>query len=234
MKSPIQTSAPHCVLEAKHLGKSYSSPDGSFLKVFDDINFQILVGEKISLMGPSGSGKTTFMSILAGLDEPTRGEVLIDGKNLFALSPDERLKYRAEKIGIIFQQFHLMPFLNAIENVSLPLELKNEPTFKAQSEEALRKVGLWERRHHLPHQMSRGECQRVAVARVLATKPSLILADEPTGSLDKKNAEHVMELILGLINEIPDSSLLFVTHDPHLAQSCEKRYYIESGNLQLL
>lgn len=222
------------VLEAKRLGKSYPSPDGNSLTVFDDINFQISVGEKISLMGASGSGKTTFMSILAGLDEPSKGEVLVDGKNIFSLPPDERLKYRAEKIGIIFQQFHLMPFLNAVENVSLPLELKKDSTYKEQSEDALKKVGLWERRHHLPHQMSRGECQRVAVARVLATRPSLILADEPTGSLDKKNAEHVIELILGLINEIPDSSLLFVTHDPQLAESCEKRFFIEDGKLQLL
>lgn len=222
------------ILEARNLGKSYPSPDGLPLKVFENIDFKVQAGEKLSLMGPSGSGKTTLISILAGLDEPTQGEVYLNGNSLFAMKPEERLTYRAQKIGIIFQQFHLMPFLNALENVSLPLELNKEVQIKKQSEEALKKVGLWERRDHLPHQMSRGECQRVAVARVLASKPSLILADEPTGSLDKKNADHVMKLILGLIDEIPDSSLLFVTHDPELSLTCEKRFHIENGKLQQL
>ena len=219
------------ILQARKLAKIYPSPDGNALKVFENLNFDIGRGEKISLMGPSGSGKTSFISILSGLDAPSEGEVLLEGKDLYKLSNTERILYRSTKIGIIFQQFHLMPFLNALENVSLPLELHARRDAEALASEALKKVGLWERRHHLPHQMSRGECQRVAVARVIATKPSLILADEPTGSLDKKNAHHVMELILNLIDEIPGSSLLLVTHDPSLALSCEKQFYIEAGRL---
>lgn len=219
------------ILEARQISKSYPIPDAPPLNVFKHLDFHIREGERVSLMGPSGSGKTTLLSILAGLDSPSEGEVFIAGKNFYQLSDREQVIYRSSKIGIIFQQFHLMPFLNALENVMLPLQLKGSPEQSQRAEDALKKVGLEERLNHLPHQLSRGECQRVAVARVIASRPSLILADEPTGSLDKKNAELVLDLILRLIEEIPGSSLLLVTHDPSLAQRCERRYYIEGGLL---
>lgn len=221
------------ILVAQNIAKTYPSPEGDSLKVFENLDFALQPGQRVSLMGPSGSGKTTFMSVLAGLEAPTHGKVFIEKQDFYSLPSSERLRLRSEKVGIIFQQFHLMPFLTALENVSLPLEIRQDKEAQKKALEALDKVGLSRRAKHFPQQMSRGECQRVAIARVIASRPALILADEPTGSLDRKNAESVLSLILDLITEIEGSSLLLVTHDPALALRCEQRYRIESGHLYL-
>jgi putative ABC transport system ATP-binding protein len=198
------------------------------LRALDGITFKIHAGEWIALMGPSGSGKTTLINILGGLDTLTSGHVVVDGVDLADRSENDLVRYRAEKIGFVFQQFHLVPYLSALENVMLA-QYFHSVTDQAQASEALKRVGLGHRLTHLPSQLSGGEQQRVAIARALINQPKLILADEPTGNLDESNEE----IVIGLFRELHSAghTILMVTHDPDIAQQADRRVELVHGHL---
>jgi len=198
------------------------------LRALDRISFTIHAGEWVALMGPSGSGKTTLINILGGLDTLTSGHVVVDGVDLADLGENDLVRYRAEKIGFVFQQFHLVAYLNALENVMLA-QYFHSVTDEAQAEEALKRVGLGHRLTHLPSQLSGGEQQRVAIARALINQPKLILADEPTGNLDEANEE----IVIGLFRELHTAghTILMVTHDPDIAQQADRRIELVHGHL---
>ena len=198
------------------------------LRALDGISFNIHAGEWVALMGPSGSGKTTLINILGGLDTLTSGHVVVDGVDLANLVENDLVRYRAEKIGFVFQQFHLVPYLNALENVMLA-QYFHSVTDEAQAEDALKRVGLGHRLTHLPSQLSGGEQQRVAIARALINQPKLILADEPTGNLDEANEE----IVIGLFRELHSAghTILMVTHDPDIAQQADRRVELVHGHL---
>ena len=198
------------------------------LRALDGISFRIEAGEWVALMGPSGSGKTTLINILGGLDTLTSGHVTVDGVDLANLGENELVRYRAEKIGFVFQQFHLVPYLSALENVMLA-QYFHSVTDESQATEALKRVGLGHRLTHLPSQLSGGEQQRVAIARALINQPKLILADEPTGNLDEANEE----IVIGLFRELHSAghTILMVTHDPDIAQQADRRIEFVHGHL---
>ena len=198
------------------------------LRALNGISLHIQAGEWVALMGPSGSGKTTLINILGGLDTLTSGHVIVDGTDLAKLSESDLVRYRAEKIGFVFQQFHLVPYLSALENVMLA-QYFHSVTDEKQAEEALRRVGLGHRLTHLPSQLSGGEQQRVAIARALINQPKLILADEPTGNLDEANEE----IVIGLFRELHSAghTILMVTHDPDIAQQADRRIELVHGHL---
>jgi putative ABC transport system ATP-binding protein len=198
------------------------------LRALNGISFSIQAGEWIALMGPSGSGKTTLINILGGLDTLTSGHVVVDGLDLAKLSESDLVRYRAEKIGFVFQQFHLVPYLNALENVMLA-QYFHSVTDETQAAEALKRVGLGHRLTHLPSQLSGGEQQRVAIARALINQPKLILADEPTGNLDEANEEIVMALFRELHSA--GHTILMVTHDPDIARQADRRIELAHGHL---
>ena len=223
------------ILSAKKVSKSYLQSSGEPVEVLKNVNLEVAPGEKIALMGPSGAGKSTLLSILAGLEAPDSGEVFLQKENLYHLSAEKRLSVRAQNLSMIFQNFHLIPFLTAFENVRLPLDIQNRTNQTAEIVNArIEEVGLSHRSSHYPHQMSRGEGQRVAIARALVLNTPLIMADEPTGSLDEANAKEVMNLLLRAIDSRPESSLLLVTHDPNLARLCPTRYLLKDGQLHEL
>src|ERR1700686_2363772 len=192
------------------------------------VNFEVEAGEWIAIMGPSGSGKTTLINILGGLDHPTSGRGGVDGMEIGQLSERELTRYRSDKIGFVFQQFHLVPYLTALENVMLA-QYFHSVTDEKQAAEALRRVGLADRLTHLPPQLSGGEQQRVAIARALINHPKLILADEPTGNLDEANEEIVIQLFRELHNA--GHTILMVTHDPDIAQQADRRIELAHGHL---
>ena len=198
------------------------------LRALNGISLHIQAGEWVALMGPSGSGKTTLINILGGLDTLTSGHVVVDGTDLAKLSESDLVRYRAEKIGFVFQQFHLVPYLSALENVMLA-QYFHSVTDEKQAEEALKRVGLGHRLTHLPSQLSGGEQQRVAIARALINQPKLILADEPTGNLDEANEE----IVIGLFRELHSAghTILMVTHDPDIAQQADRRIELVHGHL---
>jgi putative ABC transport system ATP-binding protein len=198
------------------------------LRALNGISFRIQAGEWVALMGPSGSGKTTLINILGGLDTLTSGHVIVDGVDLAKLGESDLVRYRAEKIGFVFQQFHLVPYLNALENVMLA-QYFHSVTDEKQAEETLKRVGLGHRLTHLPSQLSGGEQQRVAIARALINQPKLILADEPTGNLDEANEE----IVIGLFRELHSAghTILMVTHDPDIAQQADRRIELVHGHL---
>jgi putative ABC transport system ATP-binding protein len=198
------------------------------LRALDGISLKIAAGEWVALMGPSGSGKTTLINILGGLDKLSGGHVVVDGVDLANLSESELVRYRAEKIGFVFQQFHLVPYLNALENVMLA-QYFHSVTDESEAAEALKRVGLGHRMTHLPSQLSGGEQQRVAIARALINQPKLILADEPTGNLDEANEE----IVIGLFRELHSAghTILMVTHDPDIAQQADRRIELVHGHL---
>ena len=198
------------------------------LRALDGISFRIHAGEWVALMGPSGSGKTTLINILGGLDTLTSGHAIVDGVDLANLGENELVRYRAEKIGFVFQQFHLVPYLSALENVMLA-QYFHSVTDEAQATEALKRVGLGHRLTHLPSQLSGGEQQRVAIARALINQPKLILADKPTGNLDEANEE----IVIGLFRELHSAghTILMVTHDPDIAQQADRRIELVHGHL---
>ena len=198
------------------------------LRALDGISFHIEAGEWVALMGPSGSGKTTLINILGGLDTLTSGHIVVDGVDLAHLGENDLVRYRAEKIGFVFQQFHLVAYLNALENVMLA-QYFHSVTDEAQATEALKRVGLGHRLTHLPSQLSGGEQQRVAIARALINQPKLILADEPTGNLDEANEE----IVIGLFRELHSAghTILMVTHDPDIAQQADRRIELVHGHL---
>jgi putative ABC transport system ATP-binding protein len=198
------------------------------LRAVDGLSFGIAPGEWVALMGPSGSGKTTLINILGGLDKLTSGRVIVDGVDLAKLSESEMVRYRAEKVGFVFQQFHLVPYLTAVENVMLA-QYFHSVTDEQQASNALQRVGLGDRRTHLPAQLSGGEQQRVAIARALINEPKLILADEPTGNLDEVNEAIVLQIFRELHNA--GHTILMVTHDPDIARQADRRIELAHGRL---
>lgn len=222
-------STPSSIISVEHIFKSVSDSTGT-LTILRDIHFALAPRETAAIVGASGSGKSTLLSIIAGLDTPTQGTVHLAGQNLFALSEDDRAALRAQKVGFVFQSFQLMGNLNALENVMLPLELSGAKNARAQATEMLRRVGLGERLGHYPKVLSGGEQQRVALARAFVVQPAVLLADEPTGSLDFATGEKVMALMLELNQEL-GTTLVLVTHDPGIAARCERRITIEAGQL---
>ena len=217
------------VLEAHQLTKEVSSPEGT-LTILKDVSFSIGAGETVAVVGPSGAGKSTLLALLAGLDLPTSGNVDLNGANLSDLDEDGRALVRAESVGFVFQSFHLVPSLNALENVMLPLELAGHGDARAAAKEIIEKVGLADRWSHYPAQLSGGEKQRVAIARAFATEPAVLFADEPTGNLDARTGANIMELMFDL-NRSSSTTLVLVTHDNSLADRCDRVLSLDIGAL---
>lgn len=218
------------IIVVENISKVYPTPDGP-LKVLDDINFRAEQSESIAIIGVSGSGKSTLLALLAGLDLPTRGTIRIHGDSLTAASEDERALLRSQYIGFVFQQFHLLPNLTALENVALPLELRGDLEAGKHARTALQQVGLDARVQHYPRQLSGGEQQRVALARAYCSRPRILFADEPTGNLDAKTAKKVADLLFAL-NDETATTLVLVTHDEDLASRCARRVRLVDGRLQ--
>ena len=216
-------------VEARKLGKQVSTREG-VLTLLDDINFRIAAGTSVAILGASGSGKTTLLGLLAGLDAPTHGEVILDGRNMNEFDEDGRAQIRAELIGFVFQNFQLLLGMTALENVMLPLELAQAPHPRKTAEALLGRVGLAERIHHYPNQLSGGEQQRCAIARAFATRPRCLFADEPTGNLDSETGKRIIELLFELNSE-QGTTLVMATHDENLSKLCHRRIYLEAGRL---
>lgn len=220
-------------VEARNLSKSVQDATG-ILTILDDINLVVAAGETVAIVGASGSGKSTLLGLLAGLDVPSAGSVRLFGEELFALDEDGRAALRAQRLGFVFQSFQLLPHLDALENVLLPLELTGRSPDGASPVEAaralLQRVGLGERLSHYPKYLSGGEQQRVALARAFVLRPPLLLADEPTGSLDAHTGEAVIELMFEL-NRERGSTLLMVTHDPDIARRCSRQIELHAGRI---
>jgi putative ABC transport system ATP-binding protein len=217
------------VLIADEVSKQVSSPEGD-LTILADISFRIAAGDSVAIVGESGAGKSTLLALLAGLDLPSRGRIWLDGNELTRLDEDGRAAVRASSVGFIFQSFHLVPSLNALENVMLPLELAGVDNPRAKAQEILREVGLVPRARHYPSQLSGGEKQRVAIARAFATQPAVLFADEPTGNLDSRTGSRVMQLMFDL-NKNSSTTLVLVTHDRSLAERCDREIGLEAGRL---
>ena len=217
------------IISVEHVFKSVTDSTGT-LDILRDIDFTLARKETAAIVGASGSGKSTLLSIIAGLDTPTRGTVRLDGEDLFARDEDARAALRARKVGFVFQSFQLLANLTALENVMLPLELAGQRDSRRLATEMLRRVGLGERLGHYPRVLSGGEQQRVALARAFVVEPAVLLADEPTGSLDFATGETVMELMFAL-NREQGTTLLLVTHDTAIATRCERRITIEAGRI---
>ena len=217
------------IIAVEHVFKSVTDSTGT-LDILRDIHFSLAPRETAAIVGASGSGKSTLLSIIAGLDTPTRGTVRLDGADLFAVSEDERAALRARKIGFVFQSFQLMGNLTALENVMLPLELAGRRDARAAATEMLARVGLAERLGHYPKVLSGGEQQRVALARAFVVQPAVLLADEPTGSLDFATGEKVMQLMFDLNREL-GTTLVLVTHDRAIAALCRRRLTVEAGRI---
>ena len=217
------------VLESSNLRKTFFQ-GSTDIEVLRGLNLSVNSGETIAILGESGSGKSTLLSLLTGLDLPTSGEVRVLGNSVSTMSEQDLSHLRAEKVGIVFQQFHLMSHLNALENVTLPLEILNRPNPEPAARALLERVRLGHRLDHFPHQLSGGECQRVAIARALVTRPPLLLADEPTGNLDPRTAKEVVELFFELVSEI-GTSLILVTHSMDVAHRCSRRLFLRDGVL---
>lgn len=218
------------ILDAQHVGKAVETTEK--LTILQDISFQLNEGDSLAIIGSSGSGKSTLLGLLAGLDVPTDGEILLAGKPLSQMSEDERASLRAEHVGFVFQSFQLLESLTAVENVMLPLELEGKKNARERALELLQRVGLGERTHHYPKQLSGGEQQRVAIARAFASNPTILFADEPTGNLDTKTGESIIELLFQLNSE-EKTTLVLVTHEARLAERCQHRIQIEAGRLVL-
>ena len=215
------------VLQAENLCKQVSSPEGA-LTIVDSVSLDIRAGESVAVTGPSGAGKSTLLALLAGLDLPTRGRVLLEGQDLTQLDEDGRALLRAQRVGFVFQSFHLIGSLTALENVMLPLELAGRGDARRAAAETLRRVGLAERTGHYPRQLSGGEQQRVALARAFVTAPAVLFADEPTGNLDTATGARVGELLFEL-NANAHTTLVLVTHDRELAARCARVVRMDAG-----
>ncbi|WP_234262830.1 MULTISPECIES: ABC transporter ATP-binding protein [Hydrogenophaga] len=223
--SSLTTTDP--MIAVQHVSKSVTDATGT-LDILRDVSFELLRGETAAIVGASGSGKSTLLSIVAGLDTPSRGTVHIDGTDLFALDEDQRAALRAQKVGFVFQSFQLLGNLTALENVMLPLELAGRRDARTAAAAMLERVGLGQRLGHYPKVLSGGEQQRVALARAFVVRPAVLLADEPTGSLDFATGERVMALMFELNREL-GTTLVLVTHDRGIAARCERRITIEAG-----
>jgi putative ABC transport system ATP-binding protein len=217
------------IIGVEHVFKSVSDSTGT-LTILRDIDFALQARETAAIVGASGSGKSTLLALIAGLDTPTQGTVRLAGQDIFALSEDDRAALRAQKVGFVFQSFQLMGNLTALENVMLPLELSGVRQARTLATEMLQRVGLSQRLSHYPKVLSGGEQQRVALARAFVVKPAVLLADEPTGSLDFATGDTVMRLMFEL-NEELGTTLVLVTHDPAIAARCQRRITIEAGRI---
>jgi putative ABC transport system ATP-binding protein len=217
------------MLLARDLTKEYRSGDNK-LAVLRDVSFSIPQGSFVAIVGPSGSGKTTLLGLLAGLDTPTRGQVLLDNADLTALNEDQRAKLRGEKVGFVFQSFQLLPTLTALENVQVPLELRGESGAADRARELLHRVGLGDRLHHFPMQLSGGEQQRVAIARAFSNAPRILFADEPTGNLDSDTGGRIVELLEAL-NRESNATIVLVTHDHALASHAQRIIRLSDGRV---
>jgi putative ABC transport system ATP-binding protein len=223
------------IVQAVELTKQVPSQSmdgaGQPLTILQRVSFTVEAGESLAILGASGSGKSTLLGLLAGLDIPSSGSVLLDGNDLFALDEDGRARLRGELAGFVFQSFQLLPALNALENVMLPLELQGRSDARERATESLRQVGLGERMRHLPKHLSGGEQQRVALARAFVTRPKILFADEPTGNLDAATGAQVIELMLEL-NSAQGATLILVTHDEALARRCSRQLRLEAGRVR--
>jgi putative ABC transport system ATP-binding protein len=217
------------VLAAEGLGRQVSSPEGT-LAILAAVDLRVGRGESVAIVGASGAGKSTLLALLAGLDEPTSGRVWLAGHELSALDEDGRAAVRARHVGFVFQSFHLLPSLTALENVMLPLELARRSDARSTAREVLGRVGLGERLGHYPRQLSGGEQQRVAIARAFVTAPDVLFADEPTGNLDATTGEKIMDLLFGL-NASTRTTLVLVTHDQALARRCQRVIRLDAGRI---
>lgn len=217
------------MLQVERLGRQVSSPEGT-LAILSDVNLAIGRGETVAIMGASGAGKSTLLALLAGLDEPTSGTVRLAGRDITGLDEDGRAAVRARHVGFVFQAFHLVPSLTALENVMLPLELAGRADARAAARGVLERVGLRERVGHYPRQLSGGEQQRVAIARAFVMRPDVLFADEPTGNLDAATGGRIMDLLFEL-NATEGATLVLVTHDPALAGRCGRIVRLDAGRV---
>ena len=219
------------LLEINQLYKSFPQADHGQIDVLKNINLEIHEGETVAVVGQSGSGKSTLLSLMAGLDRQTAGSLRLRDKEISEMSEVKLTQFRAENIGIIFQQFYLMPHLTALENVSLPLEMFGYEDYLNRAKEALEQVGLSDREQHFPHQLSGGESQRVAIARAVVARPSILLADEPTGNLDNETGVQVANLIFDLV-KTTGMTMLLVTHNTEMAKRCSRQLTLQFGTFQ--
>jgi putative ABC transport system ATP-binding protein len=217
------------LLIADSLTKNIVTPNGK-LEILREISFEVQTGETVAITGASGSGKSTLLALLAGLDAASSGQVIIDGQSLYDLDEEGRASLRQNKIGFVFQSFHLIPALDALDNVMLPLELKGVSNARKQAEQLLERVGLAQRLDHKPMELSGGEQQRVAIARAFAGQPEILFADEPTGNLDQDSGSNVIELLFELNQEI-GTTLVLVTHDINLAKLCQRHLRLDHGQI---
>ncbi len=217
------------MIKASNLSKRVTTAEGE-LCILNDISLHVTAGEALALVGPSGSGKSTLLGILAGLDTPSAGTVTLAGENMTAMDEEGRARLRERNVGFVFQSFHLLPGLTAIENVVLPLELRGAKNAMATARQYLCRVGLESRQKHYPRQLSGGEQQRVALARAFACQPRVLFADEPTGNLDAETGRRINQLLFQL-NEEEGATLVLVTHEPTLAASCHRVLQLEAGQL---
>ncbi|MCP4204468.1 MAG: ABC transporter ATP-binding protein [bacterium] len=220
---------PTALIRLEKLSQRFPSGD-QVLTVLDQVDLEIAAGESVAILGPSGSGKSTLLALIAGLDNPAAGRVLIEGREIQDLSEDELALLRRDKIGFVFQSFQLLGNLTAAENVRLPIDLARLDRPASRTTDLLEEVGLGERGHHYPAQLSGGEQQRVALARAFATRPPILLADEPTGNLDASTGSRVLGLLADLKNR-RGTTLVLVTHDPAVAAVADRRLYLEEGRL---
>lgn len=218
------------ILEAKNLSKAVSV-GGETLVILQSLDLSVAPSQSVAVLGASGSGKSTLLGLLAGLDVPSAGQVLIDGQDMFAFDEDSRAQLRGRLLGFVFQSFQLLPMLTALENVMLPLELAGRKAPRSQAETALARVGLAHRLAHTPRTLSGGEQQRVAIARAFASEPRILFADEPTGNLDNGTGARIADLLFEL-NRERGTTLILVTHDAALAERCERRFQLRDGALQ--
>jgi len=218
------------ILEVQNITKEVNSPEG-VLTILKDINLTINTGDVTSIVGPSGSGKTTLLAIMAGLDLPSRGRIKLIGHEITTMNEDKRAQVRSNDVGFVFQSFHLLPRLSALDNVMLPLEILGDKNAKNKSMEALSQIGLEKRVKHLPNQLSGGEKQRVAIARAMVKQPKILFADEPTGNLDKASTEIISDLLFS-INHAYQTTIVIVTHDLLLAQNCQTMHELDEGSLK--
>ncbi len=220
--NPITSPKQDCILSCQHVGFRVEAPDGE-LTILDDISFDLKSGETLAIVGASGSGKTTLLGLLAGLDRPSTGEVFLAGQALSSMDENQRAQLRQQQVGFVFQSFHLLPTLTA-------LEIAHHSKVKERAKEALEMVGLGHRLSHYPRQLSGGEQQRVAIARAFANEPAIMFADEPTGNLDRRTGNDIADLLFDL-NQRVQTALVLVTHDPQLAERCQITHTIDGGRL---
>ncbi|MBB6242352.1 ATP-binding cassette domain-containing protein [Rhodanobacter sp. MP1X3] len=223
------TDSSRALLETRDVSKSVSGPEGK-LDILHNVSLQIMSGESFAIVGASGSGKTTLLGLLAGLDTPNSGSILLDGNALEQMDEEARADLRRRLVGFVFQSFHLLPALTAEENVMLPLELEGSSDARARARAALEAVGLSARRKHYPAQLSGGEQQRVAIARAFVHRPRVLFADEPTGNLDQRTGHHICDMLFAL-NRDHHTTLVLVTHDATLAARCDRRIELEEGRV---